>query len=159
LTFRALIGSFCLLSGVIFSSQAQEVQWLSFSQLDSALAAEAKPVFIDFTTSWCTYCRKMDKQVFTKAEVVEKLKQDYYAVKMDAETREVIRFDGQEWSNKQATDKRDGIHELALLLGAKEGEFVPPAMLFLSKDFDIKGRYFEYLSSKRLLKYLQQYAE
>ena len=140
-------------------AKAQEVQWLSFNQLDSALAVEAKPVFLDFYTSWCTYCRKMDKQVFVKPEIAKSLNEDFYAVKMDAETRELIRFDGGEWQNKQATDKRDGFHELALLLAAKDGEFVPPAMVFLNKDFEIKARYFEYLSSKKLLKYLHRFSE
>lgn len=101
----------------------------------------------------------MDKQVFVKPEIAESLNTDFYAVKMDAETRELIRFDGGEWTNKQANEKRDGFHELALLLGAKDGEFVPPAMVFLNKDFEIEARYFEYLSSKKLLKYLQRFSE
>ena len=139
------------------SLKAQEVKWLSFDQLDSALAVESKPVFLDFYTSWCTYCRKMDKQVFVKPEIAEKLNQDFYAVKMDAETTQIIRFDGQEWKNNQATAKRDGFHELAMLLGTKDGEFVPPAMLFFNKEFEVEARFFEYLSSKKLLKYLERY--
>ena len=140
-------------------SQAQEVTWLSFSQLDSALSKEARPVFIDFYTSWCTYCRKMDKEVFTKPAIAQKLNEDFYAVKMDAETRDIIQFDGQQWQNKQASDKRDGFHELAMLLGGRNGEFAPPAMLFLSKEFEIEARYFEYLTSKKLLKYLGRYSQ
>ena len=139
--------------------QGQEVNWLSFNQLDSALAVEPRPVFLDFYTSWCTFCRKMDKEVFVKPEVAQKLNQDYYAVKMDAETREVISFDGQRWSNQQATDKRDGIHDLAMLLASQKGEFAPPTMLFLNKDFEVEARYFEYLSSKTLLKYLKRYQD
>ncbi len=100
----------------------------------------------------------MDKRVFVKPEIANLLNQDYYAVKMDAESREVIQFDGKQWGNNQATDKRDGIHDLALLLGAKEGEFVPPVMVFLNKDFEIEARYFEYLSGKTLQKYLVRYA-
>ena len=99
----------------------------------------------------------MDKQVFVKPEIAEKLNQDFYAVKMDAETTQIIRFDGQEWKNNQATAKRDGFHELAMLLGTKDGEFVPPAMLFFNKEFEVEARFFEYLSSKKLLKYLERY--
>jgi thioredoxin-related protein len=144
---------------VIFLAEkltAQEVNWLSFSQLDSAMAAEARPVFIDFYTEWCTYCRKMDKRVFTRPEVSQILNETYYAVKMDAETREVFLFDGKEWKNKQATDKRDGFHELAMLLASRNGEFVPPAMLMLSAEFEVKGRFFKYLDSRRLLKELNR---
>lgn len=138
---------------------AQEVNWLSFSQLDSAMAAESRPVFIDFYTDWCTYCRKMDKRVFVKPEVSEMLNEHYYAVKMDAETREVFTFDGQRWSNKQATDKRDGFHELALLLASRNEQFAPPAMLILSPEFEVKARFFQYLDSRKLLKELTRSAE
>lgn len=156
---RGIALSGLLLLVAVGRIQGQEVNWLSFNQLDSALAVEARPVFLDFYTSWCTFCRKMDKEVFVKPEVAQKLNQDYYAVKMDAETREVILFDGQRWSNQQATNKRDGIHDLAMLLASQNGEFIPPTMLFLSKDFEVEARYFEYMSSKTLLKYLKRYRD
>ena len=68
-----------------------EVQWISFEQLEDSLAVKPKKVFIDFYTEWCTYCRKMDKKVFTKPAVASLLNEEYYAVKMDAETADTGR--------------------------------------------------------------------
>ncbi|MEO1652359.1 MAG: thioredoxin fold domain-containing protein [Bacteroidota bacterium] len=134
---------------------AQEINWLSFEQLEDSLQKQPKKVFIDFYTDWCSYCRKMDKQVFTKTEVIQRLNQDYYAVRLNAETERPISFDGQVFYNKKTSKKRKGIHELARLLGQRNGQFAPPTMLILDESFRVQARYFEYLDSKKLLKALK----
>ena len=97
----------------------------------------------------------MDKEVFTKPAVTELLNNSYYAVRMDAETTDTIRFDGQFFVNRESTKKRRGFHDLALLLGQRGGQFAPPTMLVLDPEFTVKSRYFEYMHSKQLLKALE----
>ena len=146
-----------LLIGI--SSHAQEketVEWLSFDQLDDSLSVQPKKVFVDFYTDWCTYCRKMDKVVFTKPEVVKVLNDDYYSVRMDAESTDSIRFDGQFFINDQVKESRNPVHQLAQILAYRDGEFTPPTMIILDENFNIRKRYFEYLDSKRLIKELRK---
>ncbi len=138
----------------LFAQNHRQIRWLTFEQLEDSLAQKPKKVFIDFYTDWCTYCRKMDQAVFTKTEVIQALNQGYYAVRMDAETRDTIRFDGQTFMNRQAHGREKGIHELAFLLGQRDGQFIPPTMLVLDEKFRVRERVFEYLSSKDLLKIL-----
>ncbi|MEM1407210.1 MAG: thioredoxin family protein [Bacteroidota bacterium] len=138
-------------------SQTREaVNWLSFDQLDDSLNVRPKKVFIDFYTSWCVYCRKMDQVVFTKAEVIDVLDKEYYAVRMDAETTDTIYFEGQPFVNLQAGKKRNAIHQLAELLAQRNGQFVPPALIILDPEFNVKQRYFEYMDSGKLLKALRK---
>lgn len=132
-----------------------QVQWISFEQLEDSLRVNPKSVFISLFTEWCTYCRKMEKEVFTKPAVTQVLNDKYYAVKMDAETTDTIRFDGQQFVNRHRTKRKKGIHELATLLGQRNGQFTPPTMLVLDPTFTIKQRYFEYLHTKKLLKALE----
>ncbi|MEM7551609.1 MAG: thioredoxin fold domain-containing protein [Bacteroidota bacterium] len=147
-----LLFTFISLSDKCFAQD--QIKWIGFEQLDDALREKPKKVFVDFYTSWCIYCRKMDKRVFTKPEVIQKLNSEYYAVKMDAETRDIINFDGKEFSNELATKKRKGFHKIAMLLGSRDGQFAPPTMLVLNENFEIEGRYFEYLTAEELLKIL-----
>ncbi|TRX47267.1 DUF255 domain-containing protein [Fulvivirga sp. M361] len=138
-------------------TSAQEkdaVRWLSFDQLDDSLAIQPKKVFIDFYTEWCTYCRKMDKVVFTKSEVIDLLNKEYYAVRMDAERTDTVYFDGQPFVNAQAGKKRNAIHQLAEVLAQRNGQFAPPTMIILDEAFNVKKRYFEYMDSKKLLRAL-----
>lgn len=138
-------------------AQEESIQWINFEQLEDSLAIKPKKVFIDFYTDWCSYCKKMDKKVFTKAEVIEKINKEYYAVKMDAETRDSIRFDGQVFINRQSSRGKAGIHDLALLLANRNGQFAPPTMLVLNPDFEMLDRRFEYLYSEKLLDWLKRF--
>lgn len=148
-----LITAFC--AQLVSAQSKSQVQWISFEQLEDSLKARPKKVFIDFFTEWCTYCRKMEKEVFTKPAVAAVLNNDYYAVKMDAESMDTIRFDGQLFINRNSTKRRKGIHDLALLLGQRDGRFAPPTMLVLDAEFTIKQRYFSYMHSQKLLKALE----
>jgi thioredoxin-related protein len=138
------------------SAQAQkEVQWISFEQLDDSLLTNPKPVFIDFYTSWCTYCRKMDKKVFTNSQVIEKLNRDYYAIKFDAETSDTVKFDGGIFINDQVDKSRTPFHQIVQLLAMREDIFTPPTMVILDESFLVEQRIFSYLNSKQLLYYLE----
>ena len=151
----------CLLVMVLFASsqlRAQDVpsvRWMSFEQLSDSLSVKPKKVFIDFYTGWCTYCRKMDKVVFTDPEVVKELNDDFYAVRMNAESRDTIYFEGQAFINDQLGKTRNPVHQLAQLLATRDGQFAPPALIILDETFTVKNRYFEFLSSKKMLRALK----
>ena len=141
-----------LFSLISFVSYAQ-INWISFEELDSALQVEKRPVFIEFTTSWCTYCKKMDEEVFTNHEVATILNQEYYAIQFDAESDMIVHFDGTDFSKKEALKN----HEMALALAARNGQFTPPVLIFLDEEFQVNERVFSYQSKKRLLSKLKKY--
>ncbi|MGD1890472.1 MAG: thioredoxin family protein [Cyclobacteriaceae bacterium] len=137
------------------AQEAGSVRWLTFEQLEDSLAAHPKRVFIDIYTDWCTYCRKMDKRVFTKPEVIDLLNEDYYAVHFDAETEANIVFGGQTLIIDQVGKSRSPIHQIAQLLALREGQFAPPTLVILDEDFKVTARYFEYMDSKKLVSALK----
>ncbi len=144
-----------LLYTPVSAQEVEGVHWLSFEQLEDSLAAQPKKVFINFHTDWCAYCRKMDKVVFTKSEVIERLNSEYYAVHFDAESDSVVNFGGRDFINDQLEKSRNPLHQIAQLLALREGQFVAPTMVILDEKFRVTARYFEYLDSKRLLKALE----
>ncbi len=48
--------------------------------------AEDKLVFVDIYTDWCTYCHKLDKEVYTNPDVVSYFNDNFINIKFDAET-------------------------------------------------------------------------
>lgn len=134
-----------------------QINWLSWEQLETALAEKPKKTIVFFHADWCAYCKKIDRVVFTKPQVIEKINTDYYAVRMNAETTDTIHFDGQEFINKQAVTRRNGVHELPLLLGSRTGKgYSLPITLIFDEQFAFKNRIFEYYTSAKLLKLLKE---
>ncbi|MGY0391001.1 thioredoxin family protein [Bizionia sp. KMM 8389] len=141
-----------------FFARAQNIttiNWKNWSELEQALIKKPKPVFIFFHAKWCAYCKKIEREIFTKPKVIQKLNTDYYAVEMNVESRDTITFEGTNFTNKQALTKRNGVHEIPLLLASRNDiPFSLPATIILNKDFTIKNRVFEYYTSKQLLCFL-----
>jgi thioredoxin-related protein len=137
--------------------QSQEkINWLTFEQLEDSLAVKPKKVLINFYADWCAYCKKMDKAAFKNSEVVSLLNENYYSVKMDSESTDSIQFDNKVFINKQINKKRNPTHEIALLLGQRKNKnFALPFTIILDKNFNMKARYFEYLSPKKLTTILE----
>ena len=142
----------------LLSLEAQdnnEINWKTWPEIEKVIKEKPKPIFIFFHAKWCTYCKKIERKIFTKLEVIQKLNNDYYAVEMDVERTDTINFDGVKFINKQTLTKRNGIHEIPLLLASREGiPFSLPTTIILNEDFTLKKRFFEYYTSKQLLKIL-----
>jgi len=64
---------------------AAEAQWLTSVPEAQALAKkENKLVLMDFTGSdWCSWCKKLDAEVFTKPEFIDYAKKNLVLVQVD----------------------------------------------------------------------------
>lgn len=140
----------------VIAQQKQQVNWISFEQLDDSLAVKPKKVFISFYADWCVYCKKMNKVAFKNPDVINVLNSEYYAVKMDSETKNTIEFEGRAYTNKEIGKNRNPIHQIPLLLASRKNRpFSLPATIILDKTFKVTQRHFEYLSTKKMLNILK----
>ena len=150
---KSIILFLVLCCGSLMAQESkEEINWLSWKELDSALATQPKKTFVFFEADWCAYCKKIDRVVFTNPDVIKKINQEYYAVRMDVETTDTIQFDGHTFTNRQSLTQRNGIHDLALLLGSRpEKSFSLPVTLLFETDFEVRKRIFNYYTSAKLL--------
>lgn len=86
---KRLLVVFAILLAV-FSADAQGVTFFEGSFADCLKSAKSKDkmVFIDFYTKWCTYCRKMEKEVFVSPLLKDYFDNKFIAIKVDAESEE-----------------------------------------------------------------------
>ena len=133
------------------SAQEATIRWMDFEQLEDSLRIRPKKVFVAFYADWCAYCKKLDRAAFSDTAVINILNEEYYAVKMDAESQDTIVFEGQSYHNSEVGRKRNPTHEIPLLLATRKSRpFSLPALIVLNAEFKITDRYFEYLSPKKL---------
>ena len=134
-----------------------KIDWVDFDELETKLQQKPKPILIYFYADWCAYCKKMDRYAFKNKKVIKTLSEDFYAVKMNAETKDTIVFEETTFINDEVETSRNPTHQLAkLLAGRKDQAFTLPAIVFLNKDFKVIDRKFTYLTSEKLLRTLEK---
>ncbi|RLZ11685.1 thioredoxin family protein [Faecalibacter macacae] len=76
-------------------SLAQEIKWLSLDEATKVSNANPeKPILFNIYTSWCGYCKKLDKETFVDPTVAKYVNENYIPVKFNAETKEMVSFLG-----------------------------------------------------------------
>ena len=105
-----LTATFCLCLFACASPVQSQVKWHTIEEAANAKIG-TKLYFIDFYTSWCGYCKKMDRETFSDPTVAKILNQYYYPVKFNAEGSNTFTWFGQTF--KPATAGRNRTHEFA----------------------------------------------
>ncbi len=129
----------------------EKINWINFSQLNDSLKVNPKKVIVDFYANWCSICHEMENTTFSDRRVIEIINKEYYAVKMNIESRDTILFGGQVYTNKRYK-KPNPVHEIPLLIGSrKDKPFSLPIIVLLDDEFIAKARYFQFLDAKSLV--------
>lgn len=74
----------------------EKVQWLTVAEMQVAFSKSPRPILIDVYTSWCGWCKVMDKETYRNSKVANYINEHFYAVKLDAESKDAI-----EWAGKK----------------------------------------------------------
>ena len=74
--------------------EAAEIHWLSVDELQAKMNKTPRKVFIDVYTGWCGWCKKMEATTFKNPDLVKYMNNNFYCVRLDAERKDTIRFQG-----------------------------------------------------------------
>lgn len=121
-----------LLLGAVSAFSQTKVNWMSFQEAEAKNEVEPKKMLVFFETSWCGFCKKMDRTVFTDEQVAQYLNENYYAVRFDAESKESLSFDDIEYKFDSSNGRR-GAHEIAIDM--LQGYMAYPGVVFLAEDY------------------------
>jgi uncharacterized protein YyaL (SSP411 family) len=112
-------------------AEEEKVNWWTFEEAVKKATKKDKPIFIDVYTNWCGWCKVMDRNTFSQPDIIKRMNKDFYAVKFNAEQREVVKFNGKEY--KFVANGRRGYHELAAAL--MNSRMAYPTVVFLVDKF------------------------
>jgi thioredoxin-related protein len=77
---------------------AGAMTWLTLDQAAARLQQEKRPVLIDLYTTWCGWCRQMDRKTYSNKRVEGYLEEKFYCVRVDAETKDVLTWLGRTYA-------------------------------------------------------------
>lgn len=123
-----------------------EVNWLSFEEAMAKHEKEPKKLLIDLYTDWCGWCKVMDRETYSKAEIANYINQNFYPVKFNAEQKEPVVFDGHTFNF--VPSGRRGVHELAAALTNNKLSY--PTTVFMDEDLRIIQPIAGYLKPKQM---------
>ena len=100
-----------------------QVKWQTIEQASQVdLKANRKLFFIDFSTSWCAWCKKMDRETFSDPVVAAILNKYYIPVQFNAEGTSTFTWNGTKYSNTQVPGQKPQAHPFTrAILGQKFG--------------------------------------
>jgi len=87
----------------------KEIAWLAYDIGLVKAKAEEKHVFIDFTAKWCGWCKKMDRETFSKPEIIEMVNTNFIPVKVDGDSKRELDIDGYKITEKNLTRREFGV--------------------------------------------------
>ena len=115
------------------TQEPEKVNWMSFEEAIAKSKTNPKKFFIDVYTDWCGWCKVMDRQTFSHPQIARYLNEKYYAIKLDAEQKEDIIFQGRTF--KFVPSGRKGYHQLAASLVNNQLSY--PTVVFLDEKYRI----------------------
>jgi thioredoxin-related protein len=150
-----LLGLVSMSSSRNVKAEGESVKWMSFEQAVELSKTQKRKIFVDVYTDWCGWCKVMDKSTFSDPEVARLLNENFYAVKLNAEQREDIKYNGTTF--KFVENGRSGYHQLAAALLNNQLSF--PTVVFMDEDFSIIQPLPGYRKAPEFHKIAQYYGE
>lgn len=91
-----------------------EINWVTIEEAYALSQQDGKKILVDFYTDWCGWCKKLDKDTYSKANVIEYINANFHAVKFDAEQRGELTLGDKTYSF--IDQGRRGVHEFAAVM-------------------------------------------
>ena len=125
----------------------EKIEWHSFQEAIELNKKNPKKIFIDVYTSWCGWCKRMDATTFTNQVIIKNMNKYFYAVKLDAEMKDTVLFNGTTFVNPNPSTPRSP-HQLASSLLNNQMSY--PTTIYLDETFSMLSPYPGYLTPENI---------
>jgi thioredoxin-related protein len=135
----------------------EDVNLIAEKNIRKKNSKDEKLILIDFYTDWCGWCKKLDKDTYQNAEVINLMNEYFYSVKFNAEQRDSVSFIDKTYKFKPSGSR--GTHELALAFAAREGRIGYPTITILNSKGEKVAVEAGYRNAEKMQMMLRYYGE
>ena len=130
-----------------------KINWLTIEEFNAAYAKNPKPVLVDLYTTWCGWCKEMDRTTYKNDKLATYVNDKYYAIKFDAESKRTVTFNGKQYKYNASR----AANELAIYLSGNRLEF--PTTVFMSTTAAQPASLAGYMKPKQMETILKYFGE
>lgn len=86
-------------------AHAQGVTWQAWDAGFRTASRKSQPVLVDVYTDWCGWCKRMDKDVYSRADVRDYLSSHFVTIKLNAEDQAAATHEGRRYTSRTLAAK------------------------------------------------------
>ena len=137
-----VLSTILIISTLTTSSHAQNsVDWKVLAEAQNASFDNNKVVFVFVEAEWCGFCKRMKRDVFPKSKISDLLRDEYFSVLIDLESKNEITFNGETMTEREFARNMEVMQT--------------PTMIFLDSEGKELGRQPGYLDEEDFYKLLR----
>jgi len=143
------------------TKDAKKLEWLAFDAAAEKASKQNKHLIVDVYTTWCGWCRVMERETYGNPEVADYLNSNFVLAKVNGESANKLHWRGEELSERQFA-RKVGVTGYpatyfmkpdAEMLGGVPGFIRPPDFMvytrYVATRWYQKGNIKEYVDSLR----------
>ena len=80
-----LAASLCFASVAAAADAAGGIRWFAYDEGMALGRQEGKKIFLSFHADWCAFCKKMEKESFSKPAIIDYLNKHFISIKVNTD--------------------------------------------------------------------------
>jgi thioredoxin-related protein len=121
-------------SGSYANNNEKKINWMTIEEALKANETNPKKIFIDIYTDWCGWCKRLDANTFSNAQIIDYVNKNFHPVKLNAEQSEPIVFRGVTYENPRPGQSRSA-HNFAIAI--TQGRLSYPSLAFMDENLNL----------------------
>ncbi len=81
-------------------AHAQQIKWRDWNSGLKEATVSKRPILVDVYTDWCGWCKRMDRDVYSRRDVRDYLSRRFVTIRLNAEADQPAGYEGRVYTSR-----------------------------------------------------------